>query len=298
MLKLSTLSSAFFIFLILTLLTTGITKAQTSVPVTITNQGHIMVKAKINGVEGNFVFDTGGGLTMVTKKFASKMEGLHKQDGGYTAFRATGEKLDANLYEASSLVIGTYTEGKPVLTIFDVDFGPIDGLISLMSFKNQVVTMDFENKRLIFETPESFAQRRKKGKAVKLQLEVSRDKALDMFAYFKVNDKLNLQFSIDSGAGNNVYRINAKYMPDLGIDSTDTSKVAVIYKPSEFNPQLKTKIYLANIQSLTLQDAPTVKIENQRVSFVDGLIYDGIVSLNWIGKRITLDLKHSEMIVN
>lgn len=59
-----------------------------------------MVKAKINGVEGNFIFDTGAGLTLITKAFSDKIGKLHKQDGSFTGFRATGEKLTADLYDA------------------------------------------------------------------------------------------------------------------------------------------------------------------------------------------------------
>jgi len=96
------------IFLVLLLSICEVALAQTSVPVTITNQGHVMVKAKINGVEGNFIFDTGAGLTLITKKFSAKIKGLSKQDGGYTAFRATGEKLDADLFNASTLSVGSF----------------------------------------------------------------------------------------------------------------------------------------------------------------------------------------------
>jgi predicted aspartyl protease len=66
--------------------------AQTSIPFEITNAGHILIKASVNGIEGNFLFDTGGGLTLITKTFSDKLSGLHKQDGGYTSFRATGER--------------------------------------------------------------------------------------------------------------------------------------------------------------------------------------------------------------
>ncbi|MGY0035940.1 retropepsin-like aspartic protease [Pedobacter sp. NJ-S-72] len=267
-------------------------------PITITDQGHIMVKAKINGVEGNFIFDTGAGLTLVTKKFSAKIKGLSKQDGGYTAFRATGEKLDADLFNASTLSLGTFSEANPVLTIFDVDFGPIDGLVSLMSFKNQVVTVDYEHKKLIFENQKSFTELKKKGKTVALQLSISRDKSLDMFAYFNVNNKLNLQFSIDCGSGQNVFRINSKYMPALGIDSTDTSKVTARYQPSEFNPAVKTRLYSTNIESIAIRDNPAASVTNQKATFVEGLIYDGIVSLNWIGKKITIDVKNSQLIIN
>jgi len=278
--------------ILLLIISTGY--AQSSVPFTLAPQGHIMVKAKINGVEGNFILDTGGGLTLITKAFADKVGKLHKQDGSYTAFRATGEKIVAELYDAQALTIGNFTEQKPVLTIFDINLGPLDGLISLMSFKNQPFTIDYNSKTIIFETAKSMAAIQKTGHQVPLQLSESRDKALDVFAYFTVNNKLTLQFSIDSGAGNNVFRLNSRYIPALGIDTASAAKTVI---PSEFDPKVKTIIYQANIQSIVAKASPSVHCENVKASFIDGLIYDGIVSLNWIGKQVTFDLKNREMVV-
>jgi hypothetical protein len=263
-------------------------------PFELTPQGHIMVKAKVNGVEGNFIFDTGAGLTLITRTFSEKVGKLHKQDGSYTAFRATGEQLTADLYDAETVAIGDFVEHNPVLTVFDVNLGPIDGLISLMSFKEQPFTIDYTNKKIVFETDKSMSAVRKSGHQISLQLEDSRDKALTIFAYFVVNDKLTLQFSIDSGAGNNVYRINSSHIADLSIDTANASKITI---PSEFNPKVKTRIYQADVKSIAVKGSPAIRCRDVKASFIDGLIYDGIVSLNWIGKQVTFDLKRREMIV-
>jgi predicted aspartyl protease len=253
-----------------------------------------VIKAKINGVEGNFIFDTGAGLTLITKTFSNKISNLHKQDGAYTAFRATGEKLTAELYDAQTVTLGNFAEHNPVLTIFDANLGPIDGLISLMSFRNQPFTIDYTNKKIIFETAQSLSAIQKSGHQVPLQLDQSRDKALTIAAYFMVNDKLTLQFTIDSGAGSNIFRINSRYIPALGIDTANADKIAI---PSEFNPKLKTIIYNANVKSITAKASTSIQCHDVKASFIDGLIYDGILSLNWIGKQITFDLKKQEMIV-
>jgi len=283
-----------FSLVLLTMLITSNSYAQSSIPFELTPQGHIMVKAKLNGIEGNFIFDTGAGLTLITKTFANKMGGLHKQDGSYTAFRATGEKLTAELYDAQTLAIGSFVEHYPVLTIFDVNLGPIDGLISLMSFRNQPFTIDYTHKKINFETNKSMVALQKQGRHVPLQLEDSRDKALSIFAYFRVNNKLTLQFSIDSGAGSNSYRMNSKYISALNIDTANAKKIEI---PSEFDPKLKTIIYQASVKTITAKASPAIQCQDVKASFINGLIYDGIVSLNWIGKQVTFDLKKREMIV-
>jgi hypothetical protein len=271
-----------------------ITYAQSAIPFTITAQGHIMVKASINGVEGNFIFDTGSGLTAITKAFASKINGLTKEDGDLTLFRATGEKMAVDLYKVNALSLGSFVEQNPQLTVVNTIFGEIDGLISLMSFRNQPFTIDYNKKQIVFETGETLAAIKKQGSIVPLQLEISRDKTLDVFVYVVVNNKLTLQFCIDSGAGANIYRINGKYVSALGVDTATAVKT---YHPSEFDPKIKTVIYTANVQSLAVKDFPAINVQNFKTQFIDGLIYDGIVCLNWIGKQITFDLPRSEMVV-
>lgn len=268
--------------------------AQSYIPFTITAQGHIMVKASINGIEGNFIFDTGSGLTAITKTFASKINRLTKEDDDLTLFRATGEKMTVDLYKANALSLGSFVEQNPQLTVVDFNLGEIDGLVSLMSFRNQPFTIDYNKKQIVFETGETLAAIKKQGSIVPLQLDISRDKTLDVFVYVVVNNKLTLQFSIDSGAGANIYRINGKYVSVLGVDTATAVKS---YHPSEFNPQIKTVIYSANLQSLAIKGFPTVNVQNVKTQFIDGLIYDGIVCLNWIGKQVTFDLPHSEMVV-
>lgn len=253
-----------------------------------------MIRASINGVEGNFMFDTGAGITLITKTFSSKINNFYKQDGGYTGFRETGEKVDADMYKANTLSIGGFVEKDPVFTVFDLDFGPVDGIISLKSLAGRPFTIDYEKREMIFETQKSLNAIKKRGRIVQLQLDASRDKSLDIFAYFMVDKKLALQFLIDSGAGANVFIVNAKYIPALNID---TAKAKKVYHPSEFNPKLKTTIYVSSLQSITTKDDPSINCNNVKASFISGLIYDGAVSLNWIGKRITFDLNKPEMIV-
>lgn len=272
--------------------------AQWVVPIEITPEGHILVKAAVNGVEGNFIFDTGAGLNVVTKKFADKLNKLPKQDGGFTGFRATGERLDIDLYTAQTITVGGYTHKQPTVAVIDANFGPIDGLISLMSFQNTPFTIDYTQNKLIIETDKSLAARKKTAKAVvPLQLERNRDKALDVFAYFTLENKLTLQLLLDSGSGKNVFRFNAKTIPSLGINTSDTAKVKKISHRSEIDTSFSSAIYHTQVGSLAAKGAPEVKVENIRASFVEGLIYDGIMSINWLGKQLSFDLRKSEMIV-
>lgn len=273
-------------------------QAQTIIPINITPEGHILLKSTINGVEGSFIFDTGGGLDVITKKFADKLKSLRPQDGGYTGFRATGERIDVELYTITGRPLDSASVQSSTIAVLDADFGPIDGLISMIHFQDRPFTIDYNKKQLILETAGSLAARKKNASAViPLQLEDGRGISLDIFAYFVLNDQLTLQLLLDSGAGNNVFRFNSRYMAKLGVDKNDTSTVETIRRRSEIDTSFSSATYKTSLQKLSSKNAPGVKTERFKASFVDGLIYDGIVSINWIGKNITIDLQQKEMIV-
>ncbi|MDN3595202.1 retropepsin-like aspartic protease [Zunongwangia endophytica] len=68
-----------------------------------------MIKATVNGVSGNFVFDTGAGLNLLTKDFADKIDNLDKTHHFYTGHRATGEAITTDLYQSDILEIGDFS---------------------------------------------------------------------------------------------------------------------------------------------------------------------------------------------
>ena len=79
---------------------------QDEIPFELLPSGHILVKAKVDNVQGNFIFDTGAGITVFTKTFFKKLTHTTLEDGGYTAFRATGERVDLNLYRVAGFEFG------------------------------------------------------------------------------------------------------------------------------------------------------------------------------------------------
>lgn len=271
--------------------------AQTEIPVNVLDSGHLLVKAKFNDVEGNFIFDTGAGMTAVTKTFADKLSGVTSQDGGYTGFRATGERLDLDLFYVSDITLGAYKKVKPEIAIIDANFGGIDGIIALNIFDNNPFTIDLTAKVIRLENAKQMASIKKTAKVIPIQLEDSRGKSLTTFGYFKVNDALTLQLALDSGAGKNVFRLNSKLMQKLHVDVTDTTRVKKIEKRSEINEAVVSSIYKTQLKKLSPSEAPTISTTDFPVQFVDGLIYDGIIWINWLGKQLTFDIAHKELLV-
>ena len=263
-----------------------------SIPFTLTPQGHILIKANINGVAGSFIFDTGAGLNMLTKKFADKVSGLKKTDGFYTGHRATGEAIVTDLWMADSIGIGSLTLPNQVITVLDVDF-PIDGLISLTPFKSTPVTIDYTKKLLIVESTASTSQLLKAGTPVPIQLSDEWGITLCISTYVRLANALTLQVVLDSGAGANVFRFSARYMDKLGIDSAKTTHK---YLKSEFNPLVGNNYYRTSLPTLSAGGGVAEK-KDFNATFIEGLIYEGITCVNWLGNKITIDVPNKRLIV-
>lgn len=276
-------------------------QAQTSrneIPFQVLPSGHILLKAKVEGVEGNFIFDTGAGLTVFTKTFFDKLKNVTKEDGGYTGFRATGERLDIDLYQVRDFEFGPLKKPREEVSFLDANLGGIDGIIAIKLIEHQPFTIDFTKNVLRFEDQSSLAAIRKSAKTIPLQLEQSRNKSLTIFAYFMVNDSLRLQFSLDSGAGKDVFRLNAKLLERLHVNVNDTANVRRVERKSEFNENFKSAIYHTQLPKLSPEGVPSIQTGPFPAQLVEGLIYDGIIWINWLGPKLTFDLSAPALLVS
>lgn len=273
-------------------------QAQQRIPLEVLPSGHTVVKATVNGVEGRFIFDTGAGMNVLTKKFAQRVNGLEKQDGRFTSFRAIGDRLDVDLYTAKSITLGGFVANSTALTVYEGEIAGFDGLISLTAFKNQPFTLDFRNKQLVVETPNSLAKRHKPGNEIPLIVGNVQGQTVGIAAYFRVNDKLTLLFPLDSGAGKGVYRINSVFASQIGIDTTAIAPNNRIVLASEFSSNNRNVIYRATLNKLTPQAVPSVQLTKAPVQLVNGLIYDGIIPIDWLGEQLTIDIPHQVLLIN
>ncbi|GAA4781548.1 hypothetical protein GCM10023231_06400 [Olivibacter ginsenosidimutans] len=263
-------------------------KAQESVPFSLTANGHILIKAKVNGVEGNFIFDTGAGLNMFFKTFAEKLENKETHHF-FVGHRATGEPLRMPLYRSKTLSLGDFECNDQWYTTFDLHMDGIDGILSLQAFRQTPVTIDYTKKEL------SFAKLGKKGKNKFITLETADygGRALDIFTNVRLNDQLSIQIMLDSGAGDHSYWVDERFMDDLSIKR---STLDSIEKKSEFNANKISKMYIGKLAEIATENKEA-KIENPSVNFVQGLIYEGKMSIAWLGKKITISIPEKRIYI-
>lgn len=279
------------IILLLFLLASLTAKSQTntnSVPFTLMESGHIIIQAKVDGVEGKFIFDTGAGHNLLFKKFAEKLN-PKKSYNFFIAHRATGEALTVPIHYSKDLIIGNQHFKNQLYSTFDLEFGDIDGLISLQAFQNTPITIDYEKKILSFDEL-TIAD---KKKYIDIQIANYADKALDIFTNVKLNDKISVQVLLDAGAGKNSFWLNARFMEPLQLDSTQFD---IHDKKSEFDSTKSNKFLIGTIASIKTEN-DLAEVVNPKTVFVEGLIYEGKTSIEWLGKKISISLPEKKIFI-
>ncbi len=275
----------YLITLILAISTTIQIHAQ-KIPFQLLPSGHIVVSATVDGKPGSFIFDTGGGINLFFDDYA---KGLNQQStyNFLTAFRATGERMDIPLYHQSDVLFaGKKFTGIPFST-FNMKLNGINGLISLQMFKDTDFIIDYDRKEIVLTKLSAKSSK----KQYDIQLSALADNSIDIFTYITLNDQHKIQVLLDSGAGNDSFWLNGKLISLLGLEKTELD---LSEKKSEFNENVITKFYRGTINSIS-NDYATVK--NPKVVFVDGLIYEGKTSINWLGKRIGISIKNKKIYI-
>ncbi|SDG92963.1 retropepsin-like aspartic protease [Chitinophaga filiformis] len=255
--------------------------AQHSIPFTLLGSGHILIKAKVDGVEGNFIFDTGAGLNLLFDKFAKKLKSRESYHF-FTGHRATGEPLDIPIFHSDDLQIGEVALKNQIYSTFDLDIPGIDGLISLLPFQHTPVTIDYDKKEITIGQLSAAD----KKKYIDIAVADYAGNSIDIFTNVKVNDKITLQVSLDAGAGQKSFWLSDRFMKTLGLDK---SAFKMIEKKSEFDSTKVNRIYTGNISGIATENN-LAGVENPPVFFVEGLIYEGKTSIEWLGRKIAISL--------
>jgi hypothetical protein len=124
---------------------------------------HFAFRGRINGHEGLFQFDTGGGITLVTPP-AAEVAGC-KPWGRLTGFRMRGDRVDAPRCDGVTIEAAGARLAPPTTLVFDLskflpkDAPPLLGSVGLDAFPGRPVTLDLAGRRLIVETPASLKAR-------------------------------------------------------------------------------------------------------------------------------------------
>lgn len=177
---------------------------------------HVTVKGKA----GDFLLDTGGGVTLLTEEFSKDIPcKFWGRTTGYNMFgkRGDGPHCDGVEIKAGDVALTPVNVGK-------IDFGgqfpgdkEPDGLLALDAFDGKTITLDQTAGTLTIETQKSFAARTKAMKELPLRL--VRDcsaRCLNAFIGVPVAEGMTWLI-LDSGAGG-VSLISKDHAQIFGLD--------------------------------------------------------------------------------
>lgn len=270
--------------LLLFLLGSLYTTAQTTLPITITDDGFILVRASLgDSVQGNFILDTGAGLTVVGQKILDQLGEAPEEDGIFTGFRHDGDRLDGLLYRIPELSVGEYRTTNVKVGLFPPldDYG-IDGLLSLQFFGDHAFTIDFESSQLIIheERPDTDVT------AIPLVIKQDRNISLDVFIPVCLNGTVEVLALLDTGHGYGPAIVHPYFMEHM--DSSAEFEESTYTSP--FSGKKSTD-HIADVNSLGVCNGQDASVENTRVIFRSSLIYEGLIGSEFFkGKRVTIDV--------
>lgn len=123
----------------------------------LTKTNHFEVKATINGVEGNFIVDTGASNSCVGFDTAEKFN-LFTQDSDVRAAGAGATDMLTKLSTKNSIQIRNWSKKRISLVLFDLNHvntaliahhaEPVDGIIGADILKRGKAIIDYEKKCL------------------------------------------------------------------------------------------------------------------------------------------------------
>jgi Aspartyl protease len=230
------------------------------------------VRVTVKGKSGDFLLDTGGGITLLTDDFSKDIECKYwGRTTGYNMFgqRGDGAHCDNVQLKAGEIDLTTVSVGKINFgDRFSGDKTP-DGLLSLDAFDGKAFTLDQVAGTLTIETPKSLAARTKKMKEVPFR--IAREcsaRCLSVFMGVPTGEGLTW-LTLDSGAGG------------VSLISKDHAKIFGL------NPEGKD-------QRLKYEVAPGISVDSPVV--VTDMIMDGNLGQPFMSQYIiTFDLKNGRL---
>jgi predicted aspartyl protease len=131
------------------------------------------VEVYIGGKSYPFLFDTGGGLTLISPKVASDIGCLpygrllgHRMSGEIVQFEQCG-KADIIV---EGMTLNTDLGVFDLMALLPEGLPPLHGVLSLHTFQNYPITIDLKNGMLTIESPESLLNRVKQMNRMKMSV--------------------------------------------------------------------------------------------------------------------------------
>lgn len=139
-----------------------VNEGYTKIKLKLTKTNHFEMKAKINGVSGRFILDTGASNTLVDVS-SFKTFNLEVEDSDVKVTGAGASNMDSKVSKKNKLSIGKWKNEKTVIVLFNLshvntgltslEVEPVDGIVGTDILKKGKAIIDYEKKYLYLKLP-------------------------------------------------------------------------------------------------------------------------------------------------
>ena len=136
-------------------------KKYISIPLVLTETNHFEIKAKINGVSGRFILDTGASNTCVGIDKADQFK-LVSKSSEIKAAGAGATEMETFVSDKNRLELGKWKSKKQQIVLFDLihvnealiahQALPVDGIIGSDVLKKAKAVIDYGKKKLYLKS--------------------------------------------------------------------------------------------------------------------------------------------------
>jgi hypothetical protein len=158
---------------------------------------------KIQGIEYDFLFDTGGGETFITPEIADTLK--RSLYGNGVAFRMEGEMIHYKKTDSVTIGLGKYKYNFESLAVWDImsllpkELPKIYGVISLKTFKGRIIELNLAKNNIIVHSVKSATAKKRIYELIPSHFSNGTDgNELNLYLSLAVNNN-NYNFLFDSG---------------------------------------------------------------------------------------------------
>ena len=248
------------------------------IPLSLVHGKLFVIEATVNGRSGQYLFDTGEGITMMTPAIAAAAHCVPW--GNVAGFRMLGDRMDTPRCDNITFTLPGGPRTAPETIVFDIgsidpSLAQVQGSIGLDLFAGHAVSIELAAHRLIVESPASLAERIQTATSIPIRL-VRDAEGAALSVDIGVTTKRGLAWmELDTGNDGPTIFVSQSVAPLLGLDAAT--------KPPKEAPR----------QPVTLTLAPGLNISGAARVF-PGMIMDGNIGPKFLeGWNITLDLQTS-----
>ena len=258
-------------------------------------QNWLKVAATVGDQPTHLLFDTGGGITILSKTLCDRMKCI--SDGTFSGKRMSGQPIEVQMARVPSITIGSRRVNAPVAVLdtsglLHPDLG-VDGIGGLDLFRDQAVTIDYAKHQLVIEDATSLEARKNSGRVTKVRVE---NDGPSTCVYLPLQISADLppaEMEVDTGSRDLI--LNEPYMNALGIDPNGANVKRVEGKDETANAYRR---YFAELpRALTIPDAENISAPAGATVMFQKIIHDGLVGHSFLSAHtVTFDVAHAEMI--